>query len=69
MIRTNLVITCTCRECGATYFAESIVGGLPISDDSTMKIAEAGERRDKVRIQKGKDVVVTICNCKKGDFQ
>lgn len=69
MIRTNLVIACTCRDCGATYFAETITGGLPIDGDSTMKIAEANERRDKVQIQRGKKIVVSTCNCKKGDFQ
>lgn len=69
MRRTNLVITCTCQDCGAVYFAESIVGGLPINDESTMKIAEANERRDKVQIQRGKKIVVSTCYCKKGDFQ
>lgn len=69
MRRTNLVITCTCRDCGATYFAESITGGLPIDGDSTMKIAEANERRDKVQIQRGKNIVASTCNCKKGDFE
>ncbi len=69
MRRTNLVITCTCRDCRVVYFAESIVGGFPIDDESTMKIAEANERRDKVQIQRGKNIVVSTCNCKKGDFQ
>lgn len=68
MRRTNLVITCTCRDCGAIYFAESIVGGLPIDDESTMKIAEANERRAKIQIQRGKNVVASICNCKKGEL-
>lgn len=69
MKHTNLVITCTCRDCEAVYFTESIVGGLPIDDESTMKIAEANERRDKVQIQRSKKIVVSTCNCKKGDFQ
>lgn len=69
MRRTNLVITCTCRDCEAVYFAESIVGGLPIDDESIMKIAEANEHRDKVQIQRSNNIIVSTCNCKKGDFE
>lgn len=66
MIPTNLVLTCSCKNCGATYFAEVITGGIPIDGDSTMMISRAYRKGDIVKIETLKEMKFGVCNCEGG---
>ena len=60
----KLMIAVTCKGCGVTYFAELIMGGYPIGEESTDTIANAYVRGDKVELVDGdKGVVMGICKC------
>lgn len=63
MILTDLAITCTCKNCGATYLVEVITGGDPIDEDVTMLIGIAYSRGDTVRIENLGELRYSVCTC------
>ena len=64
IIKTNLIITCTCKQCGATYFASLIYGGVELDKEATTTIAEAENKGDKVELTRNpKGVWMQQCNC------
>lgn len=63
ILKTDLSIICTCNRCGLTYFATLVYGGIPIDEDSTMTIAEAYEKGDKVEFIKSRNVNMGMCKC------
>ncbi|WP_321331848.1 hypothetical protein [uncultured Bacteroides sp.] len=62
IIKTNLVLSCTCKKCGSTYMAVAIYGGIEIDAESTHTIAEAHLKGDKVKLDEG-IVTLRMCNC------
>lgn len=61
--RTNLILSITCKNCGAVWFLSMIYGGVEIDAETTMLIAEAYEKGDLVRLHDNESLSMSECKC------
>ena len=57
------MITCSCKNCGVTYAATMIYGGIDIDAETTEVIADAYLKGDKVELLDDVSVLMSECKC------
>ncbi len=62
ILRTDLILSITCKGCGELYYASLLYGGIAINEEEMMYIARAHNNGDTVKLSVG-DVKLGYCNC------